>query len=112
MARYLSRTSNEFYAWAGKILHINLTRRKIWKTTFPKKLGVKFLGARGMNAKLLWDLVPPEIDALSPENVLIFGTGTLTGTTAPSSGRTTVTCKGAAMNLYLKTNMGGYFGAD
>jgi aldehyde:ferredoxin oxidoreductase len=44
--------------------------------------------------------------------VLIFGTGVLTGTTAPSSGRTTITCKGPTTNLYLKTNMGGHWGTE
>jgi len=52
------------------------------------------------------------IDPLTPENVLIFGAGTLTGTVAPSSGRTTITCKGPATGLYLKSNMGGHWGAE
>ncbi len=101
------------YAWASKILHIDLAKKKIWTEELKKQLGARFLGARGINAKLLWALIKkPSIDPLGPENVLIFGTGTLTGTTAPSSGRTTVTCKGPATNLYLKTNMGGHWGAE
>lgn len=101
------------YAWAGTILHVDLMKGKIWKQPLPKELGATFLGARGINAKLLWDHIrKPGIDPLSPENVLIFGVGTLTGTTAPSSGRTTITCKGPATNLYLKTNMGGHWGAE
>lgn len=101
------------YAWAGTILHVDLTKGKIWKQPLPKKLGATFLGARGINAKLLWDYIrKPGIDPLSSENVLIFGVGTLTGTTAPSSGRTTITCNGPITNLYLKTNMGGHWGAE
>jgi aldehyde:ferredoxin oxidoreductase len=101
------------YGWQGKILHIDLTKEKIWIEEFDKRLGELFLGGRGINAKLLWDLIAkPGIDPLGPENVLIFGTGALTGTTAPSSGRTTITCKGPITNLYLKTNMGGHWGAE
>jgi len=101
------------YSWAGKILHIDLKKKKTWTERFRPKLGEMFLGARGINARLLWDLIrEPKINPLGPENVLIFGTGTLTGTTAPSSGRTTVTCKGPATNLYLKTNVGGHWGAE
>lgn len=101
------------YGWAGKILHVDLTKRKIWTEEFDRKLGEMFLGARGINAKLLWDLIKkPGIDPLGPENVLIFGVGALTGTTAPSSGRTTITCKGPTTNLYLKSNMGGHWGAE
>jgi aldehyde:ferredoxin oxidoreductase len=100
------------YGWQGRILHIDLSKEKIWIEEFDKKLGELFLGGRGVNAKLLWDLIAePGIDPLGSENVLIFGTGALTGTTAPSSGRTTITCKSPITNLYLKTNMGGHWGA-
>lgn len=99
--------------WVGKILHIDLSTQNIWEEEFPVELGRKFLGGRGINAKLLWDIIKePGIDPLSPENSLIFGTSALTGTSAPCSGRTTVTCKGPATNLYLKTNMGGHWGAE
>lgn len=101
------------FGWVGKILHIDLSTQNIWEEEFPVELGRKFLGGRGINAKLLWDIIEePGIDPLSPGNPLIFGTGTLTGTSAPSSGRTTVTCKGPATGLYLKTNMGGHWGAE
>lgn len=101
------------YAWAGKILHIDLKKKKIWTKELDSKLGEMFLGARGINAKLLWDLIKePAIDPLGPKNVLVFGAGALTGTTAPSSGRTTVTCKSPLTNLYLKSNMGGHWGAE
>lgn len=99
------------YSWVGKILHVDLTKEKIWKEPLSKEMGVKFLGGRGINAKLLWDLMKTCVEPLSPANVLIFGVGTLTGTTAPSSGRTTVTCKSPATNLYLKTSMGGALGS-
>lgn len=101
------------FGWVGKILHIDLSTQNIWEEEFPVELGRKFLGGRGINAKLLWDIVKePGIDPLSPENPLIFGTGTLTGTSAPCSARTTVTCKGPATGLYLKSNMGGHWGAE
>jgi aldehyde:ferredoxin oxidoreductase len=101
------------YAWAGKILHVDLEKKKSWKEDLNQKQALEYVGGRGINARLLWDLIKkPGIDAFSPDNVLIFGTGMLTGTTAPSSGRTTITCKGAATNLYLKTNMGGHWGAE
>ncbi|MFQ6075287.1 MAG: aldehyde ferredoxin oxidoreductase family protein [Candidatus Bathyarchaeia archaeon] len=103
----------EVFAYAGQILHVDLSDGRIWKEALPQELIMRFIGGRGINAKLLWDLVrEPGIDPLSPENVLIFGTGALTCTTAPSSGRTTITCKGPATNLYLKTNMGGHWGAE
>jgi len=99
-------------AFAGKLLHVNLTTGEIAPKPLDEKKVLKYLGARGFNARLLWELVPPGADPLGPENVLIFGTGTLTGTSAPTSGRTTVSCKGPATGLYLKTSVGGHWGAE
>src|SRR5512139_1229531 len=99
-------------AFAGKILHVNLTTGGIAPKPLEEKKVLKYLGARGFNARLLWEIVPPGVDPLGPENVLIFGTGTLTGTSAPTSGRTTVSCKGPATGLYLKTSVGGHWGAE
>ena len=94
-------------AFAGKLLKVDLTTGKIVPQPLDEEKVLKYLGARGYNARLLWELVPPGINPLGPENVLIFGTGTLTGTSAPTSGRTTVSCKGPATGLYLKTSVGG-----
>lgn len=100
------------YGWADTILHVDLTRRKTTKEPFQEHLGKAFLGGRGLNAKLLWDYVNSGAEPLSPDNVLIFGAGPLTGTTAPSAGRTTVTSKSPLTNLYLKTSMGGHWGVE
>ncbi len=101
------------FAWAGKILKVDLSSQMLHEETYPIEMGKKYLGARGVNAKLLWDHIKEaNIDPLSPENPLIFGTGTLTGTSAPCNGRTTITCKSPLTNLYLKTNMGGDWGPE
>jgi aldehyde:ferredoxin oxidoreductase len=100
------------FAFAGKLLHVDLTTGEISSKPLDEKKVLKYLGGRGFNARLLWELVPPGADPLGPENVLIFGTGTLTGTSAPTSGRTTVSCKGPATGLYLKTSVGGHWGAE
>jgi len=101
------------FGWAGTILHVDLSRRRVWKEPLSVEMGGRFLGGRGINAKLLWDLIgEPRIGSLDRRNVLIFGAGTLTGTSAPSSGRTTVTCKSPTTELYLKTSMGGHWGAE
>jgi aldehyde:ferredoxin oxidoreductase len=100
------------FSYAGKILHVDLTKKKIWEKPLTVDLASRFIGGRGVNAKLLWDLVEPGIDPLSPDNVLVFGAGALTCTTAPSSGRTTVTCKSPETDLYLKGSGGGHVGAE
>jgi aldehyde:ferredoxin oxidoreductase len=95
-----------------RILYVDLSSQKNWVEEVPPEELRLFLGGRGINAKLLYERVPRGVDPLGPDNVLIFGTGTLTGTSAPSSGRTSVTCKSPATGLYLKVNGGGHLGAE
>ncbi len=96
----------------GDILYVDLTQRKISKRPYTKELASQYIGCRGYNAALLWEMVPKGTDPLGPDNVLIFGTGPLTGTSAPSSGRISVTTKSPSTNLYLKTNVGGAWGGE
>lgn len=100
------------FGYTDHILHVDLTSRQIWKEPLSEELVRGYMGARGINARLLWDLLPRGIDPLGPGNVLIFGTGVASGTHAPSSGRTTVTFKSPATNLYAKSSGGGHFGPE
>jgi aldehyde:ferredoxin oxidoreductase len=83
----------------------------------PKKpvtidLAAHYIGGRGYNAAMLWKMVPRRADPLGPDNILAFGVGPLTGTSALSSGRTSVTAKGSATRLYLKASLGGAWGVQ
>ena len=100
------------FGYAGRILDVDLTDGTIRKRELPESLVKDYIGGRGVNARLLWDQLGSGIDPLSRSNILIFGTGALTCTTAPSSGRTTVTCKSPATGLYLKSSVGGHVGAE
>jgi len=65
------------YAETGYNLEIDLSRGNIEKVATDPKETELYLGGLGTNAKLLWDRVPPEVEAFSPENLLIFGAGLL-----------------------------------
>ena len=95
-----------------RILNVDLTRRKTWVEPVPEAELVKYLGGRGIAAKLLYERTVAGVDPLGPDNVMIFASGTLTGTNAPSSGRSSVTCKSPATGLYLKVSVGGHVGAE
>lgn len=67
--------------YAGKWLDVDLTREKIDQISFDEKILSKYIGGRGLAAKVLWDRLGPrwsEIDPLGPENILIILTGPLT----------------------------------
>ena len=70
------------YAETGFNLEVDLTRGNIEKVETDLSDTELYLGGLGTNAKVLWDQVSPEVDAFSPENLLIFGSGLLCGTSA------------------------------
>ncbi|HOL16565.1 MAG TPA: aldehyde ferredoxin oxidoreductase family protein [Bacillota bacterium] len=100
------------YQNCGDILHIDLSSKKWWREAVKKEDLLNYIGGRGISARILWDHVKPGTDPLGPENLLIFAPGLLSGSAAPSSGRTTVTCLSPATGLYAKTNAGGYWGGE
>lgn len=81
------------------------------KETDPHDLRL-FLGGRGLGAKWLYELVGPEIEPLSPENVLIFTAGPLAGSPWPTSARLHVTFKSPLTGAYGYANSGGFFAAE
>ncbi len=81
------------YGYAGSILYVDLTSRKIRKESLSPELAGKFLGGYGINMKLFADNVPAHAGPLSPENALVIGTGPFPGTMIPSSSRTYITFK-------------------
>jgi len=92
--------------WAGKILRVNLTKRKTTVQEFDPKFALNWLGGRGFAAKILWDEVTPGIDPFSPDNRLIFATGPLTGASLPSSGKLVVAAKSPLTGGYGDGNVG------
>ncbi|MBI4188128.1 MAG: aldehyde dehydrogenase [Chloroflexi bacterium] len=99
-----------WYGWAGATLEVDLSRGRIEKEAADRSLLETLLGGKGVNAKILWDRVPPEVDAYSPDNLLIVGTGVLTGTMVPSANRTVITFKSPVLGIKYYCTVGGFFG--
>ena len=93
--------------YAGTILLIDLSSQKISKEP-TSSFSRQFLGGRGINGKLLYDRVPPEVDALDPQSLLLFGTGPFSGTTCPSSSRFDVMAKSPMTGLIGFSSIGGH----
>ena len=100
------------YAEIGFNLEIDLTRGSIERVPTDPTLTELHLGGLGTNAKLFWDRVPPEVGPFDPENLLIFGTGLLVGTPAPSTNRTIVSSISPQTELFAFSMMGGFFGPE
>jgi aldehyde:ferredoxin oxidoreductase len=94
------------------VLDINLSEEKIRSYELPDEVVMKFLGGEGIAAWLYWNTEIPN-DALSPENILIFATGPLTGI-APGAGRTVVAGKSPQSypEAFTISNFGGEWGSE
>ena len=100
------------YGYAGKILRVDLSRRKVDTVEVTRDFALTFIGGKGFGAKLLYDGVEAGVDPLSPENKLIFATGPLTGTLAPSSSKFEVVTKSPLTGIFLNSDCGGFFGSE
>jgi benzoyl-CoA reductase subunit BamB len=100
------------YAETGFNLEIDLTRGSIERVVTDPIDTELYLGGLGTNAKILWDRVPPEVEAFSPENLLIFGTGILCGTPAPGCNRTIVSTISPQTKLMAFSMMGGFWAPE
>ena len=100
------------YAETGFNLEIDLSRGSIEREATDQKTTELYLGGLGTNAKLLWDRVPPEVQPFDPENLLIFGTGLLTGTPAPGANRTIISTISPQTGLMAYSMMGGFFAPE
>ena len=91
---------------------IDLTKKKVTIKKTHKILKKLFFGGRGLNSYYLYKMIKPNTDPLSPNNVLIFGTGFLTGTLVPNSSRFNVSAKSPETGILGDSNCGGYFAAE
>jgi aldehyde:ferredoxin oxidoreductase len=100
------------YAETGYNLEIDLTRGNIERVATNPEDSQLYLGGLGTNAKIMWDRVPPEIEAFSPDNLLIFATGLLCGTPATGCNRTIVTTISPMTQLLAFSMMGGFWAPE
>jgi aldehyde:ferredoxin oxidoreductase len=99
-------------SWQKKVLRVNLTEGSSSVEPLNMEWANDYLGERGLATKYLMESMDPKTDAMSPENVLIFATGPLTGTMSSTSGRYAVVTKGPLTNAIACSNSGGKFGAE
>jgi len=100
------------FGWKGKILRVDLSRGSCLVEDTPLGLARDYIGGRGLGVKMLFDEMDPRVEALGPENKLIFATGPLTGTGAPAGGRFIVASKSPLTGAIANSCCGGYFGAQ
>ena len=100
------------YAETGFNLEVDLSRGNIERVETDPRETELYLGGLGTNAKILWDRVPPEVEPFSPDNLLIFSTGLLCGTSALGCNRTIVSTISPQTLLMAYSMMGGFWAPE
>src|SRR5262245_10462402 len=97
--------------WTGKLLRVNLTDGSHRIEAIPTRWLRDFIGGRGLADKYLYEQMDPTVDPLGPANTLIFATGPLPGTNAPTGARYMVVTKGPLTGAITTSNSGGHWAA-
>ncbi|MHA1959699.1 MAG: aldehyde ferredoxin oxidoreductase family protein [Candidatus Thorarchaeota archaeon] len=100
------------YGYGGRILRVDLDSGRIKTEPINKGWFKSVLGGRAANTKRLYEEFDAECEALSPENMLIFGVGPLTGSLLPASAYYTVTAKSPMTGILGDSAAGGQFAAE
>lgn len=98
--------------YRGKILRVDLGAGSTSVTTIDENLLRNFIGGAGLGTRLLYDMVDKDTDPLSPENPLLYLTGPLCGTMAPTGSKSTFCSKSPKTGLLGYSTVGGHMGAD
>ncbi len=101
------------YGWTGMLLKVDLFAGKIERMD-DTHLVKRFIGGKGLNHRLAWEFIPEKAGPFDPENALLISVGPLTGTPAPTSGRTEIGGIAAQSlpSMCAHSGVGGWFGAE
>ncbi len=96
------------YHSQGNVLFVDLFNRATHTAYLPKAVYSSFLGGRGANMFLLYNLMGETANALDPQIPLIFGTGVLTGYLGTAT-RGNVTSLSPDSDALLDSSAGDWF---
>ncbi|MFL7838818.1 MAG: aldehyde ferredoxin oxidoreductase family protein [Candidatus Promineifilaceae bacterium] len=100
----------EIGGFANRMLHVDMSAGSTEVKEIPEEWARLYIGARGLGVRYVFEN-GPEVDPLSPENILCFMNGPLTGTAANMSGRMAVVTKSPLTNTVCDSHQGGWSAA-
>jgi aldehyde:ferredoxin oxidoreductase len=96
------------YGYMGKILRVNLTREEMREEVLPEEIARKYVGGRGLAAKILFEELKPGADALGPDNKLVIATGVMPAIPFAGNSRFSVCTKSPLSYAWGESYSGGY----
>lgn len=100
------------YGWTGNMLRVNLTDRTSSVESSEKYFD--YIGGKGMANRIMYDEVPAGTEPTAPENKIVFAVGPNTASSAPTSGRITLSSLSpfTKFNAIVDAHMGGDTGVQ
>lgn len=98
--------------YAGKLLYVDLTDESVQAKPLERDFALKYIGGRGFSARILYEELRAGIDPLSPDNIIVFAAGPLSGTPIPSASRLIVAAKSPMTGGAGDASSGGYWAPE
>jgi aldehyde:ferredoxin oxidoreductase len=102
----------DLYGYFGRQLRVSLKEKKIMIEKIDPRTLKRYLGGVGYAAKILYDELEEGVDALSPDNKIIFCTSPLTSNNIPGGGSIMLCFKSPLTGIWGESRCGGNFGPD
>lgn len=96
--------------YANRVAHVDLSAKTVEYKGIPEEWARKYIGARGLGVRYVFEN-GPTVDPLSPDNLLCFMNGPLTGTAANMSGRMAIVTKSPLTGTVTDSHQGGWSAA-
>lgn len=96
----------------GRYLDVDLSSGRINDYEIPADWQTRFLGGKGIAARILLDELPEKVDPFGAENILVFATGPFQGTGVVGGGRHVVLAVSPKTGAVADSYAGGYFGHE
>jgi aldehyde:ferredoxin oxidoreductase len=96
----------------AKILHVDLSTRTTRVEEIPEPVLRRHLGGGGLAAYLLLRDMPPGVDPLGPDNVLVFTTSIINGLSLSGTNRYTAAAKSPLTGGYGESEAGGWWAPE
>jgi aldehyde:ferredoxin oxidoreductase len=99
-------------AITAKLLHVDLTTRQTRSEELPEIVTRKYLGGGALASWLLLREMPPGVDPLGPDNVLVFTTSVINGMSLSGTNRYTAAAKSPLTGAYGESEAGGWWAPE
>jgi len=96
----------------GRILRVNLSNKSTTTEAIDELFCRRYIGGAGFITYYLWKELRPGVDALAPDNKLIFALGPISGLQLPGAARHCIGAKSPLTGGIAKAEAGGFWAAE